>query len=187
MTRRRLARRSKSANGTPPAAPSAFTKTRPPSKARLVGLALLEWRSRRCRCDGQQRCDRIVSRGKDGWDHRSSHHRTARDRDLPEATCRRAPLPTLSSGTTGLFREPSCARIVYVPVPMSCVPHATRAVPSSRSWTLASAGNRAAIHAHPAIPQPRVQAIALHRADLGVALRPTELFRAKLEALEQMT
>src|ERR1700732_3458920 len=39
---------------------------------------------------------------------------------------------------------------------MSCVPHATRAVPSSRSCTLASAANRVAIHAHPAIPQPSV-------------------------------
>ena len=30
------------------------------------------------------------------------------------------------------------------------------------------------------------QAVALHRADLGRALRPAELFRAELEALEQM-
>jgi hypothetical protein len=63
---------------------------------------------------------------------------------------------TLSSGRP-VFSAASCARIVYVPVPMSCVPHATRAVPSSRSWTLASAGKRAAIHAHPAIPQPRMR------------------------------
>ena len=40
---------------------------------------------------------------------------------------------------------------------MSCVPQATRAVPSSRSWTLASAGKRAAIHAQPAMPQPSVR------------------------------
>ena len=63
---------------------------------------------------------------------------------------------TLSSGTP-VFCAASCARIVYVPVPMSCVPQATRAVPSSRSWTLASAANRAAIHVHPAIPQPSVR------------------------------
>ena len=44
-----------------------------------------------------------------------------------------------------------------MPVPMSCVPQATRAVPSSRSSTLAAAGNRAAIHAAPAIPQPSVK------------------------------
>ena len=31
------------------------------------------------------------------------------------------------------------------------------------------------------------QPIVFHRADLGVAFRPPELFRAKLEALEQMT
>ena len=62
----------------------------------------------------------------------------------------------LSSGTP-VFSEASCARIVYVPVPMSCVPHATRAVPSSRSCTVASAGKRAAIHVHPAMPQPSVR------------------------------
>ena len=61
-----------------------------------------------------------------------------------------------SSGTP-VFCEVSCARFVYVPVPMSCVPQATRAVPSSRSWTLASAGKRAAIHAAPAVPQPSVR------------------------------
>ena len=44
-----------------------------------------------------------------------------------------------------------------MPVPMSCVPQATRAVPSSRSSTLASAGKRAAIHAQPAMPQPSVR------------------------------
>ncbi len=43
-----------------------------------------------------------------------------------------------------------------MPVPMSCVPQATRTVPSSRSCTLASAGKRAAIHVHPAMPQPSV-------------------------------
>jgi len=62
----------------------------------------------------------------------------------------------LSSGTP-VFCEASWARIVYVPVPMSCVPQATRTVPSSRSWTLASAGNRAAIHAAPPVPQPSVR------------------------------
>src|SRR5207253_5073309 len=63
---------------------------------------------------------------------------------------------TLSSGTPVLC-EVSCARMVYVPVPMSCDAHATRAVPSSRSCTLASASNRAAIHAQAAIPQPSVK------------------------------
>src|SRR2546426_6732291 len=62
----------------------------------------------------------------------------------------------LSSGTP-VFCEASCARIVYVPVPMSCVAHATRTVPSSRSWRLASAANAPAIHAAPDIPQPKVK------------------------------
>ena len=38
VTKRRLARLSRSANGTPPAAPLAFTKTRPFSKARSAAL-----------------------------------------------------------------------------------------------------------------------------------------------------
>ena len=75
----------------------------------------------------------------------------------------------LSSGTP-VFCEASCARIVYVPVPMSCVPQATRAVPSSRSWTLASAGKRAAIHVHPAIPQPSVKPSRFIEPTSGVRL-----------------
>src|SRR5262249_51850368 len=63
---------------------------------------------------------------------------------------------TLSSGTP-VFCAASDARMVQVPVPMSCVAQATRAVPSSRSWTLASAGNRAATQEHPAVPQPSVR------------------------------
>src|SRR5256885_1861661 len=38
LTRRRLARFNMSANGTPPPGPSAFTKTRPPWKAKSSGL-----------------------------------------------------------------------------------------------------------------------------------------------------
>ena len=43
-----------------------------------------------------------------------------------------------------------------MPVPISCVPQATRAVPSSRSSTRASAAKRPAIQEQPAIPQPSV-------------------------------
>src|SRR6266699_1354091 len=46
----------------------------------LVGLAFLEGRSWRCRCDGQERCDCVVSSCKDGWDHRRGGHRTAGER-----------------------------------------------------------------------------------------------------------
>src|SRR6266850_382107 len=46
----------------------------------LVGLALLEGRSWRSRCDGEQRCDRAVSGCEDGWNHRAGHHRAARNR-----------------------------------------------------------------------------------------------------------
>ena len=92
----------------------------------------------------------------------------------------------LSSGTP-VFCEASCARIVYVPVPMSCVAQATRAVPSSRSCDARLGGEscgdpRASGHS----PAER-QAVALHRADLGRALRPAELLRAEFKALEQMT
>src|SRR5262249_13400827 len=62
---------------------------------------------------------------------------------------------TLSCGTPVLC-DASCARLLYVPVPMSCVAQATRTVPSARNSTVAAAGNRAAIHAQPAIPQPNV-------------------------------
>ena len=76
---------------------------------------------------------------------------------------------TLSSGTP-VLSETSCARIVYVPVPMSCVPDATRALPSSRSWTLASAGNRAATHAAPAKPHPRINPSRFIEPTSGVRL-----------------
>src|ERR1043166_9508134 len=58
---------------------------------------------------------------------------------------------------TPIFSAASCARIVYVPVPMSCVAQATRTVPSSRNCTFASAANRPATQAAPAIPQPSVK------------------------------
>ena len=74
-----------------------------------------------------------------------------------------------------------------MPVPMSCVPQATRAVPSSRSSTLAAAGNRAAIHAAPGHSPAERQPIALHRADFRVAFRPAKFFRAELKTLEVMT
>src|SRR5918997_4761705 len=60
---------------------------------------------------------------------------------------------TLSSATPVRY-DASCARLVYVPVPMSCVAQATRTVPSARNSTVAAAENRAAIQAQPAIPQP---------------------------------
>src|SRR5580704_5694190 len=50
-----------------------------------------------------------------------------------------------------------CARIVYVPVPMSWVAQATRTVPSLLSSTFASQGRRSAIHEHAAIPQPNMR------------------------------
>ena len=55
VTRRRLARRSKSANGTPLAGPLGFHKDPAAFERQFVGLALLERRSRGCRGDGQQR------------------------------------------------------------------------------------------------------------------------------------
>src|SRR5207302_9827835 len=75
----------------------------------------------------------------------------------------------LSSGIP-VLSETSCARIVYVPVPMSCVADATRAVPSSRRCTLAAAGNRAAIHEQPAIPQPKVKPSRFIEPTSGVRL-----------------
>src|SRR5207302_5569431 len=42
--------------------------------------------------------------------------------------------------------------------------------PSSRSWTFASAGKRAAIHVHPAIPQPSVKPSRFIEPTLGVRL-----------------
>ena len=58
---------------------------------------------------------------------------------------------------TPVFSDASCARIVYVPVPMSCVAQAMRTVPSSRNCMFASAANRPATHVAPAMPQPRVR------------------------------
>src|SRR6266404_2769931 len=46
----------------------------------LVGLALLEGRSWRSRCRGEQRRNCVVSGCKDGWDHRRGGHRTAGER-----------------------------------------------------------------------------------------------------------
>src|SRR6185437_1979338 len=80
---------------------------------------------------------------------------------------------TLSSGTPVRW-DASCARIVYVPVPMSCVALAIRQVPSSRNCRLAAAPNRAATHEH---------AVALHGTHAGSTFGPTEPLRAKLEAL----
>src|SRR5262249_59069376 len=60
------------------------------------------------------------------------------------------------SRETPVLCDASCARFVYVPVPMSCVAQATWTVPSARNSTVAAACNRAATHAHPAIPQPNV-------------------------------
>src|ERR671913_2632693 len=62
---------------------------------------------------------------------------------------------TLFTGTPVLSAV-ICARTVYVPVPMSCVQQATRAVPSSRSSTLALAAKRVAVQDAPAIPHPSV-------------------------------
>src|SRR5215469_13751738 len=62
---------------------------------------------------------------------------------------------TLSTGTP-VLADASCARTVYVPVPMSCVALARRQVPSSRKCMLAEASKRAAIHEHPAMPQPNL-------------------------------
>ena len=59
----------------------------------------------------------------------------------------------LSTGTP-VFSDASCARIVYVPVPMSCVAQATRMVPSSRNCMFAPAANLPAAHTAPAMPQP---------------------------------
>ena len=44
-----------------------------------------------------------------------------------------------------------------MPVPMSCVAQDTRAVPSSRSSTVAAQAKRAAIQEQPAIPHPSVR------------------------------
>ena len=185
VTRRRLARRSKSANGTPPAGPLALTKTRPSSNANSSGLRF---------SNGDPGV--VVAIVSSDAIALSAAAKTAGTTDpvaieppetgpsgsdvSPSATS------TLSSGTP-VFSEASCARIVYVPVPMSCVPHATRVVPSSRSCTLASAAKSRGDPRGPSHSPAERQSIAFHRADLRVALRPAELFRAKLEALEKMT
>src|SRR6267142_892070 len=154
-TCRRLARRSTSENGTPLAAPSDFRKTRPFSNPSSSGL----W----------------PSNGEPGVDTAtiindpialSAAARTAGTIDgvaieppesgpsgsvvSPSATS------TFSIGTPVRY-EAICARFVYVPVPMSWVAEATRAVPSSRSCRLAAASNRAAIHEQLAIPHPSVK------------------------------
>ena len=67
----------------------------------------------------------------------------------------------LSSGTP-VFCDASCARIVYVPVPMSCVAQATRTVPSSRSSRLASAAKRPGDPCCPGHSPTYDQAVAFH-------------------------
>ena len=56
----------------------------------------------------------------------------------------------------GAPRQPTGPAPWYVPVPMSWVAHATRALPSALSSTVASQGMRSASHEHPATPQPRM-------------------------------
>src|ERR1700723_2328137 len=54
-----------------------------------------------------------------------------------------------------VFALTAWAKIVYVPVPMSCVAQLTRTVPSLFSATATSHGMRKAPHEAHAIPQPR--------------------------------
>ena len=117
VTRRRLARRSKLSNGTPLSAPSAFTKTWPPSNARSVrgrfsngepGVIVAIVSS-----------DAIAS---------SAAAKTAGTTDSvanepPESgpsgsTVSPSATSTFSIGTP-VFCAASCARTVYMPVPMS--------------------------------------------------------------------
>ena len=156
VTRRRLARRSKSAKGTPLARTIGLHKDAAVFECQIVGLALLERRSRRRRRDGQQRCDRVVGRRRrrPGSPNRSPSSRPRAG--LPEATYRQAPLRPCRAG-----RRSSAARAARGSCTCRCRCPAWRRrrgpMPSSRSWTLASAANRAAIQAHPAIPQPSVR------------------------------
>ena len=80
---------------------------------------------------------------------------------------------TLFTGTPVLSAV-ICARIVYVPVPMSWVQQATRAEPSSRSSTLASAEKRVAIQEAAGHAPTQRQPVAFHRANCRIAIRPSE-------------
>ena len=184
MTSRTLARRSTSANGTPFAGPSAFTKTRPPSSAKILGLVLLRMASlalslqssAAMRSPGRRRQKRPEPLTR--WP--STRRRSGRpeanvspsiDLDLVERQ-RRSSRPQAAPGScTCRCRCPACRR-----------PHAT--VPSSRSCTLASAANRAAIQAAAGHAPAQRQAVALHRADCRRALRPAKLLCAEFRALD---
>src|SRR5438445_13358404 len=149
-----LVLRSKSENGRPLAGPSALANTRPDSKAR----------SPRVRFPNGDPGS-VIATVRSEVIALSAASKTAGTiepvtNDPPEigpggSDVSPSTTSILLRGTP-VLSETSCARIVYVPVPMSCVPHATRALPSSRNSTLAAAANRAAIHAAPAIPQPSV-------------------------------
>src|SRR6266404_1918758 len=154
-SRRMLLCRSKSENGTPLAGPSALANTRPDSKAR----------SSRARFPNGDP-DSVVATVSSEVIALSAASKTAGTidpvtNDPPEigpggSDVSPSTTSILLSGTP-VLSETSWARIVYVPVPMSCVPHATRALPSSRSSTLACAGNRPDIHAAPDTPHPRIK------------------------------
>src|SRR5213080_3034205 len=79
VTRRRSARLSRSANGTPPPDPSALTNTRPPLNARSSCLRFSKGEPGVV-VGVQERCDCIVSGGKNCRNHRSGRPGTARNR-----------------------------------------------------------------------------------------------------------
>src|SRR5207248_9042209 len=155
VTRRMLVWRSKSENGTPFAGPSALAKIRPDSKARLSRVRFP---------NGDP--GSVVATASSEVIALSAASKTAGTiepvtNDPPEigpggSDVSPSTTSILLSGTP-VLSETSCARIVYVPVPMSCVPHATRALPSSRSSTVACAGNRPEIQAAPDMPHPRIK------------------------------
>ena len=65
-------------------------------------------------------------------------------------------ITSMRSSGTPVFSCSTCAKIVYVPVPMSCVPQRTHSRPLAQNSTVAVHGSRNATQLAPASPQPRI-------------------------------
>ena len=184
VTSRRLARRSRSANGTPLAGPSALTKTRPPSNARSSGLrfsngepgvvvATLSSDSIACRPPRRRPGPPTPSPS----NRPRSGRAAARCRRAPPRFCRAARRSSARRAARGSCtcrcRCPGCRRRRG-----PCRRRGAGRWPRRRT--------RAAIHEQLGHSPAERQAVAFHRADLGRALRPAELLRAELEALDQV-
>ena len=184
LTRRRLARFSKSAKGMPPPGPSAFTNTFPPSNANSSVLRFSKGEPGVPVATCKQQCDRIIRRGKDGRNDRSRGHEppeTGPERKLGIAE---HDFDFLQRHAC-LVRGELCENRVRAGADILCAAGDARAAVVAQLHIGRGGKSRAAIHAAPAIPS-RALGRRVSSNRLGIALRPAEFLRAQLEALEVM-